>query len=185
MENGLKNRREFLKEVSVFAGASALTSSVSWMKAFAGENGRNIAPSDRVRIGIVGVGSRGKALMLNLQAVENVEITAVCDDYEPNYQQAIQLTGGKANAFYDYRKMLEMKDIVINALRIKRELRILLINMSIAFTLNIYSIIKYKTEWIEILSQLHIVIILGLLIYVFSSLIYSWIKILIKRFGRE
>jgi len=111
MENRLKSRREFLREASLFAGGSALMSSVSWMKAFAGENGRNIAPSDRVRIGMVGVGSRGRALLLNLHAVENVNIVAVCDDYEPNYQQAIELTGGKAKAFYDYRKMLDLHDM--------------------------------------------------------------------------
>lgn len=106
-----QNRREFLKQMGIFAGSATLVSAVPWVKAFAQENGRNIAPSDRVRIGVVGVGDRGRALLLNLKETENVEIVAVCDDYEPNYQRAIGLTDGKAKAFYDYRQMLEMKDL--------------------------------------------------------------------------
>jgi predicted dehydrogenase len=106
-----KNRREFLKEMGIFAGSATLLAAVPWVKAFAQENGRTIAPSDRVRVGVVGVGDRGRALLLNLQEIENVEVAAVCDDYEPNYQRALELTGGKAKAFYDYREMLGMKDL--------------------------------------------------------------------------
>ncbi len=52
--------------------------------------------------------------MLNIKSFAellNVEIAAICDDYEPHYQRAIELTEGKAKAFYDYRRMLEMKDL--------------------------------------------------------------------------
>ncbi|MFC2116990.1 Gfo/Idh/MocA family protein [Bacteroidota bacterium] len=111
MDNIYKNRREFLKEMSLFAGASAFMASVPWMNAFAQTNPSNLAASNRVRIGMVGVGSRGRALLLNLQEIENTEIVAVCDNYEPNYQRAIELTGGKAKAFYDYREMIDMKDL--------------------------------------------------------------------------
>lgn len=111
MDIQIKNRREFLKEISFLAGSATLLSMVPWVKAFAQENGRTIAPSDRVRVGVIGVGDRGRALLLNLQEIENVEVAAVCDDYEPNYQRAIELTGGKAKAFYDYREMLGMKDL--------------------------------------------------------------------------
>ncbi|HOI48291.1 MAG TPA: gfo/Idh/MocA family oxidoreductase, partial [Prolixibacteraceae bacterium] len=81
MENNLKNRREFLKEMSVFAGATTFLASIPWMKAFAGSDGSAMAPSDRVRIGVVGVGDRGRALLMNMQQIENVEIIAVCDNY--------------------------------------------------------------------------------------------------------
>jgi len=111
MEKMNSNRRDFLKEMGFIAGSATLLASVPWLKAFAQDNGRTIAPSDRVRIGVVGVGDRGRALLLNLLEIENVEVVAVCDDYEPNYQRAIGLTGGKAKAFYDYRGMLDMKDL--------------------------------------------------------------------------
>ncbi len=111
MNQQAKDRREFIKELGFLAGSATLLASVPWVKAFAQENGSIIAPSDRVRVAVVGVGDRGRALLLNLQEVENVEIAAVCDDYEPHYQRAIELTNGKAEAFYDYRKMLEMKNL--------------------------------------------------------------------------
>ncbi len=100
------DRREFLKEVGLFAGSTAFLASIPWMKVFSQENGKNSAPSDRVRLGIIGVGSRGTALLKNLQEIENVEIAAVCDNYEPHYQKAIQMTGNKAAAFYDYCKLI-------------------------------------------------------------------------------
>lgn len=107
MEITKKNRREFLKGMSIYAGSTVFLASIPWIKAFAGESGKNIAPSDRVRLGIIGVGSRGHGLLLNLLEIENVEVAAVCDNYQPMYERAIQTTCGKAKAFYDYRKMIE------------------------------------------------------------------------------
>ena len=106
-----KGRRDFLKEMGAFAASSTLAS-FPWLNAFSTENGKNIAASDRVRIALVGVGSRGMALLLNLQQIENVEVVAVCDNYEPNYQRAIELTNGTAKSFYDHRKLIDtVKDL--------------------------------------------------------------------------
>ncbi|MBT3382992.1 MAG: Gfo/Idh/MocA family oxidoreductase [Prolixibacteraceae bacterium] len=112
MESKIKNRRDFLKEMGVYASSTAFLASIPWLDAFAQENGKNVAASDRVRIAVIGVGSRGRALLMNLQQVENVEIVAVCDNYEPHYSRAIELTDGKAKAFYDHKKMIDaVKDI--------------------------------------------------------------------------
>ncbi len=112
MESKIKGRREFLKEMSVYASSTAFLSSIPWLNAFAEENGKNVAASDRVRVAVVGVGSRGRALLMNLQQIENVEIAAVCDNYGPSYERAFLMTDKKAKPFYDHRKMLdEVKDI--------------------------------------------------------------------------
>jgi hypothetical protein len=58
-----------------------------------------------------------------------------------------------------------MRDLVIPAKTIKRELAVLLVSFAAAFLLNIYSIIKYKTAWGELFSQLHVVIAVTLVIY--------------------
>jgi predicted dehydrogenase len=102
-----RNRREFLKEMSLYAGSTAFLASIPWLNVFSGENGKNNAASDRVRLGVIGVGSRGHTLLLNLLEIENVEIAAVCDNYQPNFERAIETTGGKARAFNDYRQMLD------------------------------------------------------------------------------
>ena len=42
-----------------------------------------VAPSDRVRVGFIGVGNRGDQLLDAFAAQPDVEIAALCDVYEP------------------------------------------------------------------------------------------------------
>ena len=111
-EQNRQCRRDFIRTVSLYSGTTLFASSVPWLSVI---NARDLKESasanDKVNIGFIGVGSRGKCLLLNMQTIPGVNITAVCDNYEPNYQEAIKLTEGKAKAFYDYRKMLEMNDL--------------------------------------------------------------------------
>jgi len=67
-----------------------------------------------------------------------------------------------------------MKDIVIPSGVVKRELLILLVSFVSAFLLNIFSIIKYKTAWGEIFSQLHVVLVLTVVIYILVAL-FRWL----------
>ncbi|MGM0667071.1 MAG: hypothetical protein ACQETA_07090 [Bacteroidota bacterium] len=59
-----------------------------------------------------------------------------------------------------------MKDLVIKGSRIRRELIILAALFTFSFILNIIGIIKHDTNWLELLSQLHVVLILTLVLYV-------------------
>jgi len=59
-----------------------------------------------------------------------------------------------------------MKDIIIPGRRITRELLILIGCIVIALVVNIYAILKYKTEWKELVTTLHITIALGVVIYI-------------------
>jgi predicted dehydrogenase len=107
------NRREFLKKISIIAGSSAAVASMPWLKVFKEEVYAKSA-NDKVRLGFIGIGDRGSALLLNVLTfteVLNVEVAAICDNYEPNYQRAIKYTGGKAKSFYDYRELLALKDL--------------------------------------------------------------------------
>lgn len=77
-----------------------------------------------------------------------------------------------------------MKDIIIKGSRIKRELKFWLVSFLIAVIINIYAIIEYNTNWIEIFSQLHIVVIVSILIYILLILIRSvwfYIRHLMKK----
>jgi len=107
------NRRTFLKRISLVAGTSIALTSMPWLKIFKDDVYAN-GPNDKVRIGFIGIGDRGRALLMNVQAFAellNVEIAAICDNYEPNYERAIKLTNGKAKPFKDYRQLLEMKNL--------------------------------------------------------------------------
>lgn len=58
-----------------------------------------------------------------------------------------------------------MKDILITKVHIKLEIIIWLYCFGAAFLLNVYAIIKYNNSWLELLSQLHIVILISLVFY--------------------
>jgi hypothetical protein len=64
-----------------------------------------------------------------------------------------------------------MKDTIIKGSVKRRELIYFIISLTIAFILNIYSIIRYDTEWIEIFSSLHIVLLLSVIIYVLIGIL--------------
>lgn len=93
--------------------ASTALMAYPWLNTWA-SSPAGIPTGEKVRIGFIGVGSRGRALLLNLKGIAdelNIEIAAVCDDYEPNYKRALELMEGKARAFHDYREMLDMIDL--------------------------------------------------------------------------
>ncbi len=103
------SRRDFMGKA--LAG-SALLMAYPWLNTLADNSEADY--SRKVKVGIIGVGSRGSLLLhyLNQLTSEiNIEVAAVCDNYEPHYQRAIKNTGGKAKAFYDYRKLIDMPDI--------------------------------------------------------------------------
>ena len=108
------SRRRFLEATSTIAGASVLASSMPWLSAFDNPAPSGNNASDRVRVGFIGVGNWGDTLLQNMQAVAenmNVEIAAVCDNYEPHYEKAIEMTNGEAAAFKDYREMFDQVEL--------------------------------------------------------------------------
>ncbi|MHB8302343.1 MAG: Gfo/Idh/MocA family protein [Acidobacteriaceae bacterium] len=72
---------------------------------------RPVAANDRVNVGMIGPGSRGKELLRQLLRTPGVEIAAVCDVYEPRFVQVNEMVGKKVPAYKDHREMLERKDL--------------------------------------------------------------------------
>ncbi len=108
MKNIKISRRDF---VMGSLASSALVMAYPWANVFAGQT-PNL--SKKIKIGVIGVGSRGVLLLHYLNELSdeiNIEVIAVCDNYEPHYKRAIEKTEGKAKAFYDYRKMLEINNL--------------------------------------------------------------------------
>lgn len=64
-----------------------------------------------VRVGVIGPGSRGQELIRHLLHVPDVRIAAICDIYEPRYDQVNHLTGTEVPATRDYRELLARKDL--------------------------------------------------------------------------
>ncbi len=58
-----------------------------------------------------------------------------------------------------------MKDVVIRAQAIKRELLLLVLLLVAAIVMNVYAIVVHEGQWSELISQLHIVVLLTLFLY--------------------
>lgn len=81
-----------------------------------------------------------------------------------------------------------MKDIQIKGKILKREIIILLVLFSVAFALNIFSIVTYNTNWNELYKELYIVIIFTLALYILLwpvRLLAEWLRHLIERKNQQ
>lgn len=70
-----------------------------------------LGANDRIRIGVIGTGGRGRGLMRQLRELPGQEIVAVSDVYDPRMLEAAEIAGGKAATVLDYRRMLDDKDV--------------------------------------------------------------------------
>jgi predicted dehydrogenase len=102
------NRREFMGKAAGALAASTLAS-VGPLSVL-GE-ARRVAQSDQVNLGIIGPGSRGQSDMRSFLRVPGVRIAAMCDIYEPRFDQARKITGEQTPAFKDYRQLLDFKGL--------------------------------------------------------------------------
>lgn len=70
-----------------------------------------LGANDRVRLGLIGCGGRGMYVGRFMQEAPNAEFVAVCDVYEPNTAKARQWSGGGAQTFSDFRRLLDRRDV--------------------------------------------------------------------------
>lgn len=88
-------------------GAGALAVSSPWLSAFSEvENTKK----ENCRIGIIGVGSRGRFLLSFLAEMQNVTIVAIADIYEPSIDESLKIVP-HAKVYRNYRYLLEDKNI--------------------------------------------------------------------------
>jgi predicted dehydrogenase len=91
----MNSRRAFLL-------SSGLTAAMS--RSAAGAN-------DRIRMGVIGAGTRGGYMAPVFAKNQDVEMVAVCDVFKPNRDKTAAALPGKPETYVDYRRVLERKDI--------------------------------------------------------------------------
>lgn len=69
------------------------------------------APSDQVRVGVIGAGGRGQLLVKVFMTDPAVRMAAVADVYEPNLEAGLSLAKGQARAYRSYKQLLEDKEV--------------------------------------------------------------------------
>lgn len=104
------DRRSFLHTAGVVAGSAFASSALSY--------GRIMGANDRIALGHVGVGNRGRQLHLmasRLKDKYNVETVAVCDLWKDNRERTVASTGtyyGRApRALQHVEDLLALKDV--------------------------------------------------------------------------
>lgn len=110
------SRRDFIKKSAI--GAAGIT--IGGIGLSAKSYGRIIGANDRLNFGIVGIHSRGKALLRAAAACQNTSIAALCDVdsrvLEDVTEMTKKITGKNPENYVDYRVLLENKDIDVVAI---------------------------------------------------------------------
>ena len=101
-------RRELLKGVAMGAvvGAAPVLGQTA-----AGGGATKGPPSDRIRVGMIGVGGFGTGNLRQFLRHSDVDVVAVCDVNKRHVERAVGLTGGKAKAYGDFCRLLDDKTI--------------------------------------------------------------------------
>src|ERR1035441_6245495 len=113
-----ETRRAFIKKAATVAaavGATSLFKTPVYGQNQAPSTGRVLGANDRINVAYIGVGKQN-TLHITLQKKfardNNIAQVAVCDVYQRHLDAARQCIGlSAADAFRDYRKLLERKDI--------------------------------------------------------------------------
>ncbi len=92
-------RRDFIKQAA--AGTAAF---------LAYPTAQVLGANDRVRVAIVGAGSRGQELLRQALEVPSLQVVAVADIYTRRFEEAKRIAPG-LQTFGDHRRVLDMKDI--------------------------------------------------------------------------
>jgi len=101
---GAMCRREFLSTAGVGLAAPYLLTGGAL-----GAQGK-AAASDRIRLGVVGTGGRGMAL-IGMNRYRQCEVAVVCDVYRPHMARAQRAIGGRCEGVGDFRRILDRADI--------------------------------------------------------------------------
>ena len=106
----MTSRRDFIRQAAV--GTAAL--SLGFPVFSDGKTRKVIGANDIIRIGVVGVNSRGLALASSFAKMPLCEVTCLCDcdavALERCCEQVFSQTGKRPKLFRDIRRMLEWKD---------------------------------------------------------------------------
>src|SRR5574340_519588 len=71
---------------------------------------RVMGANDKINLGLIGCGGRGRSVMGAFAGTKQVNVTAVCDVYGERIDRALQIASG-AKSFTDHRKVLEGKTV--------------------------------------------------------------------------
>ncbi len=103
------SRRDFVKSLGAIGGGGMLLSAVPWLQSCSLDDKARIV-KEKVKIGVIGTGSRGQYHLNNLKDIPYADVVALCDNYPPHLKEAAAVYP-QAELYQDYRKLLDNKEI--------------------------------------------------------------------------
>lgn len=101
------SRRKFLDRIAMASAGAAMAAAAPWTAIAQ----TPVATGTRVRLGVIGTGDRGRALIQNIAKTRNCIVAAICDNYAPNMDRARKLVPADTPGFSDHRAMLDARGI--------------------------------------------------------------------------
>lgn len=101
-------RRTFLDRVLVASAGGVMATATPWAAIAARAE---TAGAGKVRLGVIGTGDRGRALIQNIAKTRNCMVAAICDNYAPHLAKARQWVASGTPEFSDHRRMLEARGL--------------------------------------------------------------------------
>lgn len=104
------NRREFLQTTAGVAAATTARPLFAARPQMTGPVGAN----ERIRMAIIGAGSRGNQVLTSFSQVPNNVFVAACDVFKERLDsttQKLSANGNRVDAYEDYRRILDRKDV--------------------------------------------------------------------------
>ena len=111
MNKAFVSRRAFLQTTVGAAGASLLAGPNLLEAEPIPSSSQQVAASDRVRFGIVGVGMEGSGLLSTAIQLRGVECVAAADLYDGRHELAKEIVGKPIRTTRRYKELLDAKDI--------------------------------------------------------------------------
>src|SRR5512133_3875829 len=117
MEPNNISRRDFVRQAGNAAGASLAATAVFLDPLPGRAQDAPVAPSDRLRMGMIGIGEQGAGVLRRAIAHPGVECVAACDLWDGRHELAREIVGKPIKCTRRYQELLDDKniDIIINA----------------------------------------------------------------------
>jgi predicted dehydrogenase len=107
--SGKTSRRDFIKLTAATTVAAATSTTILAADKF--ESLRTVAPSDRIRLGLIGAGGQGMGDTREALKIPGVELVAVADLYDGRLARAKEIWGNQLFTTRDYREVIARPDI--------------------------------------------------------------------------
>jgi predicted dehydrogenase len=111
MKKNRVSRREFLHTSASATGALVAAPSILLDPERILPAWQSVAPSDRVRFGIIGIGMQGSGLLATAVQLPGVTCVAACDLYDGRHTLAKEIAGSSVRTTRRYQELLADKEI--------------------------------------------------------------------------